>query len=108
MFSGFARHLWRRTEPADFKTLQRDLNNLKDTVTNFIARTTSEAAKSARELRTNIVGQKSDVATANRAPGFERIKLHMCSVSRFTDTSLPRRTMRSCGCTNGWGGSPRP
>ena len=30
--------------------------------------------------------------------GFERIKLHMCSVSRFTDTSLPRRTMRSCGC----------
>jgi ElaB/YqjD/DUF883 family membrane-anchored ribosome-binding protein len=47
---------------ADFKTLQRDLNNLKDTVTNFIARTTNEAAKSARELRTSIVGQASDVA----------------------------------------------
>ena len=47
---------------ADFKALQRDLNNLKDTVTNFIARTTNEAAKSARELRTNIAGQASDIA----------------------------------------------
>jgi len=47
---------------ADFKALQRDLNNLKDTVTNFIARTTNEAAKSAREFRTNIAGQASDIA----------------------------------------------
>jgi ElaB/YqjD/DUF883 family membrane-anchored ribosome-binding protein len=38
------------------------LNNLKDTVTNFIARTTSGAAESARDLTTNIVEQAGDIA----------------------------------------------
>jgi ElaB/YqjD/DUF883 family membrane-anchored ribosome-binding protein len=47
----------------DFKTLQDDLNNLKDTVTKFISRTGNEAAKSAREITTNIAGQVGGVAS---------------------------------------------
>jgi len=47
----------------DLKALQDDLNNLKDTVTKFISRTGNEAAKSAREITTNIAGQVGSVAS---------------------------------------------
>ena len=47
---------------AELKALRSDLNNLKDTVTNFIARATSGAAKSARDLTTNIAEQAGDIA----------------------------------------------
>ena len=47
----------------DLKALQDDLNNLKDTVTKFISRTGDEAAKSAREITTNIAGQVGSVAS---------------------------------------------
>src|ERR1700674_354688 len=47
----------------DLKALQDDLNNLKDTVTTFISRTGNEAAKSAREITTNIAGQVGSVAS---------------------------------------------
>jgi ElaB/YqjD/DUF883 family membrane-anchored ribosome-binding protein len=47
---------------AELKALRSDLNNLKDTVTNFIARATSGATKSARDLTTNIAEQASDTA----------------------------------------------
>ena len=47
----------------DLKALQDDLNNLKDTVTKFIARAGNEAAKSAREITTNIAGQVGSVAS---------------------------------------------
>jgi ElaB/YqjD/DUF883 family membrane-anchored ribosome-binding protein len=55
------------TSPSDsssveLKALRSDLNNLKDIVTNFIARTTSGAAKSARDLTTNITEQAGDIA----------------------------------------------
>jgi ElaB/YqjD/DUF883 family membrane-anchored ribosome-binding protein len=47
----------------DLKALQHDLNNLKDTVTKFISLTGNEAAKSAREITTNIAGQVGSVAS---------------------------------------------
>ena len=47
----------------DLKALQDDLNNLKDTVTKFMSRTGNEAAKSAREITTNIAGQVGSVAS---------------------------------------------
>ena len=47
---------------AELKALRSDLNNLKDTVTNFIARTTSGAAESARDLTTNLAEQAGDIA----------------------------------------------
>src|ERR1700732_2874116 len=46
----------------DLKALQDNLNNLKDTVTKFISRTGNEAAKSAREITTNIAGPGGSVA----------------------------------------------
>jgi ElaB/YqjD/DUF883 family membrane-anchored ribosome-binding protein len=47
----------------DLKTLQEDLNRLKDTVTTLITRTGADAAKSARDVTANIAGQVNGVAS---------------------------------------------
>jgi uncharacterized protein YjbJ (UPF0337 family)/ElaB/YqjD/DUF883 family membrane-anchored ribosome-binding protein len=47
---------------ADFKTLRNDLNSLTDTVTKFISQAGNEAAKSAREITSNVAGQVGSVA----------------------------------------------
>jgi ElaB/YqjD/DUF883 family membrane-anchored ribosome-binding protein len=48
---------------ADLKALRNDLNNLTDTVTKFVSQAGSEAAKSAREITSNVAGQVSSVAS---------------------------------------------
>jgi uncharacterized protein YjbJ (UPF0337 family)/ElaB/YqjD/DUF883 family membrane-anchored ribosome-binding protein len=47
---------------ADFKTLRNDLNSLTDTVAKFVSQAGSEAAKSAREITSNVAGQVGNVA----------------------------------------------
>jgi ElaB/YqjD/DUF883 family membrane-anchored ribosome-binding protein len=47
---------------ADLKALRNDLNNLTDTVTKFVSQAGSEAAKSAREITSNVAGQVSSAA----------------------------------------------
>jgi ElaB/YqjD/DUF883 family membrane-anchored ribosome-binding protein len=53
----------------DFKALQNDLNNLKDTVTKFISQAGNQASKSARDITSNVAGQVGTMANdmANRA-----------------------------------------
>jgi ElaB/YqjD/DUF883 family membrane-anchored ribosome-binding protein len=46
----------------DVKALQSDLNNLKDTVTKFIARAGNETAKSAREIAGQVGTAANDIA----------------------------------------------
>ena len=46
----------------DLKALRVDLNHLTETVTKFISQAGNEAAKSAREITSNIAGQMSNVA----------------------------------------------
>jgi ElaB/YqjD/DUF883 family membrane-anchored ribosome-binding protein len=48
---------------SDLKTLRQDLNNLTDTLMKFMSQTGSEAAKSAREITSNVTGQVSSVAS---------------------------------------------
>ena len=48
---------------ADLKALRSDLNNLTDTLTEFISQAGKEAAKSAREITSNVAGQVSSVAS---------------------------------------------
>ena len=48
---------------ADLKALRNDLNNLTDTMTKFISQAGNEAAKSAREITSNVAGQVSSVAS---------------------------------------------
>jgi ElaB/YqjD/DUF883 family membrane-anchored ribosome-binding protein len=48
---------------ADLKALRNDLNNLTDTVMKFISQAGNEAAKSAREITSNVTGQVSSVAS---------------------------------------------
>jgi ElaB/YqjD/DUF883 family membrane-anchored ribosome-binding protein len=48
---------------ADLKALRNDLNNLTDTVTKFISQAGNEAAKSAREISSNVAGQVGSVAS---------------------------------------------
>jgi ElaB/YqjD/DUF883 family membrane-anchored ribosome-binding protein len=47
---------------ADLQALRNDLNNLKDTMTKFISQAGNEAAKSAREITSNVAGQVGNVA----------------------------------------------
>ena len=47
---------------ADLKALRNDLNNLTDTMTKFISQAGNEAAKSAREITSNVAGQVGSVA----------------------------------------------
>jgi ElaB/YqjD/DUF883 family membrane-anchored ribosome-binding protein len=46
----------------DLKTLRNDLNNLTDTVMKFISQAGNEAAKSAREITSNVAGQVGSAA----------------------------------------------
>jgi ElaB/YqjD/DUF883 family membrane-anchored ribosome-binding protein len=48
---------------ADLKALRQDLNNLTDTLMKFMSQAGSEAAKSAREITSNVTGQVSSVAS---------------------------------------------
>jgi ElaB/YqjD/DUF883 family membrane-anchored ribosome-binding protein len=47
---------------ADLKALRNDLNNLTDTMMKFISQAGNEAAKSAREITSNVAGQVGGVA----------------------------------------------
>jgi ElaB/YqjD/DUF883 family membrane-anchored ribosome-binding protein len=47
---------------ADLKALRNDLNNLTETMTKFISQAGNEAAKSAREITSNVAGQVGTVA----------------------------------------------
>jgi ElaB/YqjD/DUF883 family membrane-anchored ribosome-binding protein len=55
----------------DLKALQNDLNNLKDTVMKFISQAGSEAAKSARDITSNVAGQVGNVASDAAGRGAE-------------------------------------
>ena len=45
----------------DLKTLRNDLNNLTDTVMKFMSQAGNEAARSAREITSNVAGQVGSV-----------------------------------------------
>jgi ElaB/YqjD/DUF883 family membrane-anchored ribosome-binding protein len=47
---------------SDLQSLRTDLNSLKDTLARFMAHAGSEAAKSAREVTSNVAGQVGGVA----------------------------------------------
>jgi ElaB/YqjD/DUF883 family membrane-anchored ribosome-binding protein len=46
----------------DLKSLQADINGLKDTVTRFMSQTADQAAKSAKDVTATVAGRVSDVA----------------------------------------------
>jgi ElaB/YqjD/DUF883 family membrane-anchored ribosome-binding protein len=48
---------------SDLQSLRTDLNGLKDTVTKFMSQAAGEAAKSAREVSSNVAGRVGDVAS---------------------------------------------
>jgi ElaB/YqjD/DUF883 family membrane-anchored ribosome-binding protein len=48
---------------SDIQSLRTDFNSLKDTVTQFIFQASNEAARSAREVTSNVAGQVSGVAS---------------------------------------------
>jgi len=48
---------------ADLKALRHDLNSLTETMTKFISQAGNEAARSAREITSNVAGQVGNVAT---------------------------------------------
>jgi len=47
----------------DLQSLRSDLNSLKDTVAKFVSQAGGEAAKSAREVTSNLAGQVGSVAS---------------------------------------------
>jgi ElaB/YqjD/DUF883 family membrane-anchored ribosome-binding protein len=47
----------------DLQSLRTDLNSLKDTLAKFMSQAGVEAAKSAREVTSNVAGQVGDVTT---------------------------------------------
>jgi ElaB/YqjD/DUF883 family membrane-anchored ribosome-binding protein len=49
---------------ADLNTLRTDFNNLKDTVTDYISKTGSEALDSAKKATTDVANKASDLASA--------------------------------------------
>jgi len=56
---------------SDLQALRADLNSLKETVTRFVSQAGSEAAKSAREVTSNVAGQVGDVANDLAGKGAE-------------------------------------
>ena len=54
---------------SDLKALRNDMNNLKDTVTKFVSQAGSEAAKSAREITSNVGGLVVVVSIMRRNSG---------------------------------------
>jgi ElaB/YqjD/DUF883 family membrane-anchored ribosome-binding protein len=55
----------------DLQSLRSDLNSLKDTVAKFMSQASNEAARSAREVTSNLAGQVSDVANDVAGKGAE-------------------------------------
>lgn len=49
---------------ADLNTLRADFNNLKDTVTDYISKTGSDAIDSAKKATTDVANKASDLASA--------------------------------------------
>jgi ElaB/YqjD/DUF883 family membrane-anchored ribosome-binding protein len=49
---------------ADLNTLRTDFNNLKDTVTDYISKTGSDAIDSAKKATTDVANKASDLASA--------------------------------------------
>jgi ElaB/YqjD/DUF883 family membrane-anchored ribosome-binding protein len=49
---------------ADLNTLRTDFNNLKDTVTDYISKTGSDALDSAKKATTDVANKASDLASA--------------------------------------------
>jgi ElaB/YqjD/DUF883 family membrane-anchored ribosome-binding protein len=49
---------------ADLSTLRTDFNNLKDTVTDYISKTGSDAIDSAKKATTDVANKASDLASA--------------------------------------------
>jgi ElaB/YqjD/DUF883 family membrane-anchored ribosome-binding protein len=45
---------------SDLQAIRNDLNSLKDTLARFVTRASSEAAKSARDVSSNVSGQVKD------------------------------------------------
>jgi ElaB/YqjD/DUF883 family membrane-anchored ribosome-binding protein len=56
---------------SDFQALRNDLNGLKDTVVKFVSEAGGEAAKSAREVTSNVAGQVSSAASGLADKGAE-------------------------------------
>jgi ElaB/YqjD/DUF883 family membrane-anchored ribosome-binding protein len=56
---------------SDFQALRNDLNGLKDTVMKFVSQAGGEAAKSAREVTSNVAGQVSSAASGLADKGAE-------------------------------------
>ena len=46
----------------DLQLLRKDLNSLKETVARFVSQAGGEAAKSARDVASNVTGQAGDIA----------------------------------------------
>jgi len=55
----------------DLQSLRSDLNSLKDTVAKFVSQAGGEAAKSAREVTSNLAGQVGSVASDVAGKGAE-------------------------------------
>lgn len=56
---------------SDFQSLRNDLNGLKDTMMKFLSEAGGEAAKSAREITSNVAGQVSGAASGLADKGTE-------------------------------------
>jgi ElaB/YqjD/DUF883 family membrane-anchored ribosome-binding protein len=65
------------------QSLRADLNSLKDTVAKFVSRAGSEAAKSAREVTSNVAGQVGDVASDLAGKGAEMASAASDQVKSF-------------------------
>ena len=50
------------TAATDVQLLRKDLNSLKETVAKFVSQAGGEAAKSARDVASNVTGQAGDIA----------------------------------------------
>jgi ElaB/YqjD/DUF883 family membrane-anchored ribosome-binding protein len=48
---------------SDLQAIRNDLNNLKDTLSQFMSQASSEAVKTVRQVTSNVAGQVSDVAS---------------------------------------------
>jgi ElaB/YqjD/DUF883 family membrane-anchored ribosome-binding protein len=57
---------------SDLQSLRADLNSLKDTVAKFVSQAGNEAAKSAREVTSNVADRGAELASAasDHAKGF--------------------------------------
>ena len=59
---------------SDLQSLRSDLNSLRDTVTKFASQAGTEAAKSAREVSSNVAGQVGGTVSDLSSKGVEQAK----------------------------------